>query len=300
MAKPLGVFTHFADLSKEEQTAVKTAWEAASVSRDLYLCYISKFPVGSAIVAQNAAGETKLFSGCNVENKFMPATICAERNAATTAVYNGYTKFLLVATVCAKAPAGSPCGLCRQVLTEFGKDAVLLNIVDKDSNVRKAHGRDLLPAISSPVITPEMQSSDVRKIGERLLALGKNAHTPYSKRARSAIFVTSGGDTGPQSYEGVSVENAAYSASINAESVAMHRARAEGLLGHLGLLDSRDRILYVLVEDTGEHNPLDGESLQILREFGEEATIWLFDKSGNARKAELEEMLPDSFGPEAL
>jgi cytidine deaminase len=297
MAKPLGVFTHFADLSQDEKIAVKTAWEAANVSRDIDLCYISKFPVGSAIVAQNAAGETKLFSGCNVENKFMPATICAERNAATTAVYNGYTKFLLVATVCAKAPAGSPCGLCRQVLTEFGKDAVLLNIVDKDSNVRKAHGCDLLPAVSSPLITPEMQSSDVRKIGERLVALVKNAHTPYSKRARSAIFVTSGGDTGPHSYEGVSVENAAYSASINAESVAMHRARAEGLLS---LSDSRDRILYVLVEDTEEHNPLDGESLQILREFGEEATIWLFDKSGNARKAELEEMLPDSFGPEAL
>lgn len=294
MAKPLGVFTHFADLSQIERTAVETAWEAARVSRDLDLCYISKFPVGSAIVAQNAAGETKLFSGCNVENKFMPATICAERNAATTAVYSGYTKFLLVATVCAKAPAGSPCGLCRQVLTEFGKDAVLLNIVDKDSNVRKAHGRDLLPAVSSPAITPDMQSSDVRKIGERLVTLVEHAHTPYSKRARSAIFVTSGGDTRPHSYEGVSVENAAYSASINAESVAMHRARAEGLL------NSRDRILYVLVEDTGEHNPLDGESLQILREFGEEATIWLFDKSGNARKAELEEMLPDSFGPEAL
>lgn len=93
----------------------------------------------------------QIFSGCNVENRFFPATICAERNAVTTAIARGYNSILKVAIACKKIPGGNSCGLCRQVLTEWGLDAVVYNVVDSDLNVRRFQVKDLLPAAPGPV-----------------------------------------------------------------------------------------------------------------------------------------------------
>ena len=140
----LGIFTQFGKLHTDEQRTV----EAAIAVAERAYCFQSNFPVGAALIAVNADGHSKLFAGCNVENQSFPATICAERNAATTAIAEGYTRFTHVAVFCKKYPGGSPCGLCRQVLREFGCDAVLLNICDRDNNVRRGHVCELLPAPS--------------------------------------------------------------------------------------------------------------------------------------------------------
>jgi len=136
----------YAQLSATEQKLVDTAWKMSKRAH----CPYSKFPVGAAILAQNAAGKTKVFGGCNVENASYGGTICAERTAAVKAVSEGYTKFLTVAVVCAKVPGGSPCGFCRQVLREFGKNATILNISDRESSVVRWTMDELLPDSFGP------------------------------------------------------------------------------------------------------------------------------------------------------
>ena len=81
----------------------------------------SGFRVGAAILTDDG----RVFTGCNVENASYGATICAERTAAVKAVSEGAARFTAIAVVGAKAPAW-PCGMCRQVLREFGPDMRVL------------------------------------------------------------------------------------------------------------------------------------------------------------------------------
>ena len=83
----------------------------------------SKFHVGAAILTADG----KVFTGCNVENASYGLTICAERNAIFAAVATSGGKPVITAVAVATDPevACSPCGACRQVIAEFGKDAVV-------------------------------------------------------------------------------------------------------------------------------------------------------------------------------
>ena len=87
----------------------------------------SKFQVGAAILTADG----KTFTGCNVENASYGLTVCAERNAIFTAVAasnakpQGKIKLVAVAVATEPRVAGSPCGACRQVIWEFGSDAVV-------------------------------------------------------------------------------------------------------------------------------------------------------------------------------
>lgn len=136
----------YAQLSRDEQELIDFAWKA---SERAYIPY-SEFPVGAAILGENAAGETRAFSGCNVENASYGASICAERTTACKAVSEGFRKFLKVAVVCTKQPGGSPCGICRQFLTEFGPQAIVLCVQDRDNNVIRYHLDELLPDSFGP------------------------------------------------------------------------------------------------------------------------------------------------------
>ncbi len=76
----------------------------------------SGFPVGAAFLMEDGT----VITGVNVENRSFGATNCAERTGMFTAVAQGYRTFkaLAVATPTADYPV-SPCGICRQVLSEF-------------------------------------------------------------------------------------------------------------------------------------------------------------------------------------
>ena len=92
MTKPLGTLVTVESLKTEDDAfeLVQAAWNAA----DFAACHRSNFPVGSAVLAYKENVGFQIFSGCNVENRFFPATICAERNAVTTAIARGYNSIL--------------------------------------------------------------------------------------------------------------------------------------------------------------------------------------------------------------
>ncbi len=102
----------------------------------------SKFRVGAALLTQDG----DVFTGCNVENASYGLTNCAERTAIFTAAARlGGSKFVIRAiAVAAEQPVPcAPCGACRQVIYEFGPDAIVY-FPGKDQ-IRLMHIRELLP-----------------------------------------------------------------------------------------------------------------------------------------------------------
>lgn len=100
----------------------------------------SKFRVGAALLAADG----QVFTGCNVENAAYGPSICAERTAIVKAVSEGVRSFKAIAVVCESAPGSWPCGVCRQVISEFGTDTKI--IVDQpDGTMEVATIAEILP-----------------------------------------------------------------------------------------------------------------------------------------------------------
>jgi cytidine deaminase len=87
---------------------------AVEASKHAYNPY-SGYSVGAAILTQDGT----LYTGCNIENAGYGAIICAERTAISKAVSEGHREFIALA-VCTPN-GGTPCGICRQVINEFGE-----------------------------------------------------------------------------------------------------------------------------------------------------------------------------------
>ena len=73
----------------------------------------------AAAVEYEVNGETKVAYGVNVENVSYGLTICAERSAISNAIIDGMQKIKAAYIISNQEQAISPCGACRQVLTEF-------------------------------------------------------------------------------------------------------------------------------------------------------------------------------------
>lgn len=90
-------------------------------------------------------GKGTVYSGCNVENASYGLTNCAERTAIFTAVASEGSKVAIRAVAVhtnSDAPC-APCGACRQVIFEFGPDAVVL--FSARGGLKELGIRDLLP-----------------------------------------------------------------------------------------------------------------------------------------------------------
>jgi len=101
----------------------------------------SHFKVGAAILTAKGA----IFSGCNVENASYGMTNCAERTAIFTAVAQSGPKLNIraVAVVNDQKVPCSPCGACRQVIYEFGPDAII--VFQGAEGWKESHITELLP-----------------------------------------------------------------------------------------------------------------------------------------------------------
>ena len=113
---------------------------AARVMKNAHAPY-SNFHVGAAILLSSG----KIFSGCNVENASYGMTNCAERTAIFSAVaaLGPEIEIRAVAVTNDHGVACSPCGACRQVMYEFGPDAVVFYQGAKGP--KQAHITELLP-----------------------------------------------------------------------------------------------------------------------------------------------------------
>lgn len=129
------------DLS--EQQIAKLLQAAQQAAQQAYAPF-SRFYVGAAILT--VGGE--IFTGCNVENSSYGLTNCAERTAIFTAVAAGALSaerdLVAVAVVNREGAVCSPCGACRQVIFEFGPEAVVIYRA-KSGEIAQTKADELLP-----------------------------------------------------------------------------------------------------------------------------------------------------------
>ncbi len=119
----------------------KAARQAAKASYSPY----SKFRVGAAILT----GSGKVYTGTNVENASYGLCNCAERTAIFTAVAAGERAVRAVAVYTPTRTATSPCGACRQVINEFGPEALVISVCDGKGRIETTLDQ-LLPDAFGP------------------------------------------------------------------------------------------------------------------------------------------------------
>jgi len=119
----------------------KLAKEAEKAAENAYAPY-SHFRVGAALLCEDGT----IITGVNVENRSYGLTICAERNAAASAITQGKSRFtaLAISTPDSSAPVG-PCGACRQVLSEFMSPDALVRFGRNTTEYIDTTMGDLLP-----------------------------------------------------------------------------------------------------------------------------------------------------------
>lgn len=105
---------------------VNTARQAVNLAYAPY----SKFCVGAALIADDG----EVYTGCNIENSSYGATICAERTAICKCVSNGCRLIKKIAICSTGEGQTFPCGICRQVMSEFMDEdgEILLGTPDGD------------------------------------------------------------------------------------------------------------------------------------------------------------------------
>ena len=116
--------------------------EALKALKNAYAPY-SKFKVGAAILTETG----KIYHGCNVENASFGGSICAERNAATTAIAEeGKVRFKAIAIASTSDEPAPPCGICRQFLSEFtDTNAPVYLVSEKSGKIKEFSFGTLMP-----------------------------------------------------------------------------------------------------------------------------------------------------------
>jgi cytidine deaminase len=112
---------------------------AKQVWKNAYAPY-SKFHVGAAL----RSSQGTLYQGANIENASYGLARCAEQSAIQAMASAGERAFREIVVYTEDDPPATPCGACRQILFEFGKDARVY-LVNHVGNVRIYTVRELLP-----------------------------------------------------------------------------------------------------------------------------------------------------------
>ena len=118
---------------------VQKAEEARKLSYSPY----SHFAVGAAVLTKDG----KVFLGANVENSSYPLCMCAERNALYNAMMNGYHKddLLALALTADTDEPCSPCGACRQVISELFPSDAPIYMANLKGDIKETNVQELLP-----------------------------------------------------------------------------------------------------------------------------------------------------------
>ena len=113
---------------------------ALAVRENAYAPY-SNFKVGAAVRGEDG----NIYAGCNVENIAYPEGTCAEAGAIAAMVAAGETRLTEVYVVADSPHPVTPCGGCRQKLSEFGTGSVPVTLANLDGVEEKMTLADLLP-----------------------------------------------------------------------------------------------------------------------------------------------------------
>ncbi|MBE6072854.1 MAG: cytidine deaminase [Clostridium butyricum] len=101
----------------------------------------SKFKVGAAVLFESG----EIYGGCNIENASFGATNCAERTAIFKGVSEGETKIKAIAEVGSLEEVTYPCGICRQVLCEFGDEDMVVILGKSEDDYIVTDLKSLMP-----------------------------------------------------------------------------------------------------------------------------------------------------------
>lgn len=115
--------------------------EAATEARKRAYAPYSGFAVGAAVATEDG----RIFSGCNVENRSYGLALCAERSAVAAAVAAGGRALAACVVVADADPLATPCGLCRETLTEFSAPELPILLVAPDGRRRETRLGLLFP-----------------------------------------------------------------------------------------------------------------------------------------------------------
>lgn len=124
-------------IKKHEEKLIKKAINAMNNS---YVPY-SKFPVGACAISTDG----KFITGCNIENASYGLTMCAERVTLFKAYSEGIRDIKALAIAANTDEPISPCGACRQVMSELAKDATIYLLNYDASKIKKVTIDELLP-----------------------------------------------------------------------------------------------------------------------------------------------------------
>lgn len=119
---------------------------AAFAAREKAYTPYSHFKVGAALEAKDG----RVFTGCNIESATYTPTCCAERTALLKAVSEGERQFAAIAIVGSmegrrNTLITSPCGVCRQMLFEFGGPQLIVIMAKSETDYEEMTLDQLLP-----------------------------------------------------------------------------------------------------------------------------------------------------------
>ena len=120
--------------------------EQSKVAREAAYVPYSKFKVGAALLTEDG----KVYQGCNIENSSFGLTNCAERTAIFKAVSEGNKKFKAIAVVADTNGPCSPCGACRQVISEFCAPDMPVYLTNLNGDTLQTTVAELLPGAFTP------------------------------------------------------------------------------------------------------------------------------------------------------
>ncbi|SFB68684.1 cytidine deaminase [Butyrivibrio sp. YAB3001] len=131
----------------EKKELIKRALEMRNFSYTPY----SHYNVGAALLAANGT----IYTGCNIENASFTPSNCAERTAFFKAVSEGVKEFNAIAIVGGPSDAIEleycpPCGVCRQVMSEFCKDDFIVICAKSVDEYMEYTLPEILPARFGP------------------------------------------------------------------------------------------------------------------------------------------------------
>ena len=118
----------------------KSLAEKAVEAKSRALPTYSNFHVGAALLTE----DDKIYTGCNIESSSYSLTICAERTAIFKAISEGERKFKAIAVAGDTEGFISPCGACRQIISDLCGDIDII-LVNSKNETKVMKTSELLP-----------------------------------------------------------------------------------------------------------------------------------------------------------